>query len=224
MLTSFFCTVVLLRFARMAGMTFQERASGWMHSCLQQASFAWLAEEHQNGKEKTEAASMPGMDSRAVKAKCPVDPLPGSVLSRNTLGAYGIDKLQDHALPTADRTHAAFNLRCLIDVSGQHRQNKHLKSQSMNNVFKQLLSSQALALTSATVQTAQHLADTDLAGITGGLEHGEIQFDFGLHFGAADKALPFSAELQQLPVGAVDPHTVPWAELKPAVKKLASAD
>lgn len=94
----------------------------------------------------------------------------------------------------------------------------------MNNVFKQLLSSQALSLSSATMRTAQHLADADLAGITGGLEHGEIQFEFGLHFGAEHEALPFSAELQQLPVGAVDPHTVPWAELKPAVKKLASAD
>jgi hypothetical protein len=73
------------------------------------------------------------------------------------------------------------------------------------------------------MQTARYLADTDLASITGGLEDSEIQFRFGLHFGAADKALPFSAELQQLPVGAVDPHTVPWAELKPAVKKLASA-
>lgn len=94
----------------------------------------------------------------------------------------------------------------------------------MNNVFKQLLSSQALSLSSATMRTAQHLADADLAGITGGLEHSDIQFEFGLHFGAEHEALPFSAELQQLPVGAVDPHTVPWAELKPAVKKLASAD
>ena len=93
----------------------------------------------------------------------------------------------------------------------------------MNNVFKQTLSSQAPSHTSAPMQTAERLADTDLAGITGGMEHGEIQFEFGLHFGAADKALPFSAGLQQLPVGAADPHTVLWAELKQAVKKLASA-
>ncbi len=118
MLTSFFCTVVLLRFARMAGMTFQERASGWMHSCLQQASFAWLAEEHQNGKEKTEAASTPGIDSRVGKAKCPVDPFLESDRDRNALGACGNDKLQGHALPTAHRTHAAFNLRCLIASRG----------------------------------------------------------------------------------------------------------
>ena len=93
----------------------------------------------------------------------------------------------------------------------------------MDDVFKQLLSSQALSLPSPTMQMAQHLADTDLAGITGGLEHGEIRFEFGLHFGAAHTALPFPAGLQHLPAGAVDPHTVPWAELKPAVKKLASA-
>nr|WP_217344979.1 hypothetical protein [Noviherbaspirillum sp. L7-7A]MBV0879187.1 hypothetical protein [Noviherbaspirillum sp. L7-7A] len=167
---------------------------------------------------------MPGIDSPAGKTTCPVAPFLRHDRSRNASGDYGNDKLQGHALPTAHRTHAVFNLRCLIDVSGQHRQNKHLKSQPMNNVFKQLLSSQALSLPSATMQTAQYIADTDLAGITGGQEHGEIQFRFGLHFGAEHKALPFSAELQQLPVGAVDPNTVPWAELKPAVKKLASAD
>ncbi|HEX8887080.1 MAG TPA: hypothetical protein VF797_21545, partial [Noviherbaspirillum sp.] len=155
MLTSFFCTVVLLPVGRMAGMTFQGRpgvgtmrnymtatqgdngrASGWMHSCLQQASPAWIAQEHRNAKGKTETAFMPGTDSQAGKAKCPVDPFPESGRGRNALRAYGNDKRQGHALPTAHRTHAAFNLRGLIDVLGPHCQNKHLESQSMNNVFK----------------------------------------------------------------------------------------
>jgi hypothetical protein len=82
----------------------------------------------------------------------------------------------------------------------------------MNEIFYQSLSSHT-----------QHLTDTDLAGLIGGMEHGEIQCRFGLHFGSANKALPFSDDLQQLPVGAVDPHTVPWAELTPPVKKLTTA-
>jgi hypothetical protein len=93
----------------------------------------------------------------------------------------------------------------------------------MNKIFKRMLSSQAPSHASSTAQAAQCLADIDLAGIAGGIEHGEIQYRFGLHFGSADKALPFSDELQQLPVGALDPKSVPWAELTPPVKKLASA-
>jgi hypothetical protein len=94
----------------------------------------------------------------------------------------------------------------------------------MTKIFQQMPSSQPTSNASGIMQAAQCLADADLAGIAGGMAHGEIQFEYGLHFGSADKALPFSAELQQLPVGAIDPNTVPWAELTPPVKKLAGAD
>jgi hypothetical protein len=93
----------------------------------------------------------------------------------------------------------------------------------MNKIFKQMLSSQTPSHAAGATQAAQCLADIDLAGIAGGIEHGEIQCRFGLHFGSANKALPFSDELQQLPVGALDPKSVPWAELTPPAKKLASA-
>lgn len=94
----------------------------------------------------------------------------------------------------------------------------------MNNVFEQTLSSQTPSHAFATALAAQSLSDTALAAIAGGMEHGEVQFGFGLRFCAAGNALPFQAALQPLPLpaGAADPHTVPWAELKPSVKELAS--
>lgn len=96
----------------------------------------------------------------------------------------------------------------------------------MTKSFQQKPSSRAASLASpasCSAQAAQCLSDTDLAGINGGAEHGEIQFRLGSFSNAEEATLPFSSGLQQLPVGALDPDSVPWAELKPAVKKLASA-
>lgn len=92
----------------------------------------------------------------------------------------------------------------------------------MISVFKPIPSLQKPSHACGATRAAQCLADADLATIAGGIEPGTIRLEFGLRFGAADKALPFSAGLQQLPVGAVDAPAVPWAELKPAVKKLQS--
>jgi hypothetical protein len=93
----------------------------------------------------------------------------------------------------------------------------------MTTTFQQPLSSQAPSHATGITHAPQSLAETDLLGIVGGAEHGEISFTFGLSFGTSPATLPFSADLQQLPVGATDPATVPWTELTPPVKKLASA-
>ena len=85
----------------------------------------------------------------------------------------------------------------------------------MTTIFQQAASRIAHA--------AQGITDTDLAGIVGGVEPGELQLSGSVLPGVAI-TLPFSPCLQQLPVGAVEPHGVPWAELKPAVKKLAADD
>lgn len=90
----------------------------------------------------------------------------------------------------------------------------------MTKIFQQTPSSQAPSHASGITQAAQSLADTDLMGIVGG---GEISFTFGLSFGTSQVSPLFSADLQQLPAGAVEPNAVPWAELTPPVKKLASA-
>lgn len=90
----------------------------------------------------------------------------------------------------------------------------------MTKNFQRMSLSQAA---SSIAHTARTVADIDLAGIVGGAEQGELQLDFGMPLGVA-ATLPFSSGLQQLPVGALDPNSVPWAELKPAVKKLDSAD
>lgn len=82
---------------------------------------------------------------------------------------------------------------------------------------------QAASQASRVAHVAQGLADIDLAAIVGGAEQGELQFNSSVQLRMA-VALPFSSRLQQLPVGALDPNSVPWAELEPAVKKLANAD
>jgi hypothetical protein len=155
------------------------------------------------------------------KVKCPVDATcqrPGPEPFRRIRYSRTARSCLAYGAQTASR----FSLRCPIRVTEQDLRNKH-RDQPMNKIFKQMLSSQTPSHAAGTTQAAQYLADTDLAGIAGGIEHGEIQFEFGLHYGSADKALPFSDELQQLPIGALDPHTVPWVELTPPVKKLASA-
>ena len=90
----------------------------------------------------------------------------------------------------------------------------------MTKIFQRMSSSQA---SSSVAYTARTVADIDLAGIVGGAEQGELRIDFGISFGISAR-VPFSSGLQQLPVGATDADSVPWAELKPAVKKLAAAD
>lgn len=92
----------------------------------------------------------------------------------------------------------------------------------MTKIFRRKPSSQAASQASRIAHAAQGLADIDLADIVGGAEQGELQINFDRSLGIA-ATLPFSSGLQQLPVGALDPNSVPWAELKPAVKKLASA-
>jgi hypothetical protein len=89
----------------------------------------------------------------------------------------------------------------------------------MTKVFQQAPS---LQVASRFAHAAQCLADTDLAGIVGGMEPGELQLT-GTVLPGVTITLPFSSGLQQLPVGARDANSVPWAELKPAVKKLDSA-
>lgn len=69
---------------------------------------------------------------------------------------------------------------------------------------------------------AQPLADTDLAGIVGGVEACERRFAGSTPPGVA-MALPFSSDLQQLPVGASEADAVPWSIPEPAVKKIDSA-
>lgn len=92
----------------------------------------------------------------------------------------------------------------------------------MTKIFQQKPSSQAASGTSRIAHASQGLADIDLAGIVGGAEQGELQLGSGIPAGVAN-TLPFSSGLQQLPVGALDSNSVPWAELTPAVKKLAGA-
>lgn len=93
----------------------------------------------------------------------------------------------------------------------------------MNKIFQPTLSSLAPSQASG-IPHAQGLAETDLMGIVGGAEHGEISFTFGLSFDTSPVTLPFSSGLQQLPVGALDPATVPWAELRPPVKGVVIAE
>lgn len=90
----------------------------------------------------------------------------------------------------------------------------------MTTIFQQAPTLQA---PSRIARAAQGLSDTDLAGIVGGGELGERQRNVGILPGVA-ATLPFSSGLQQLPVGATGEDSVPWVELKPAVKQLDSTE
>lgn len=94
----------------------------------------------------------------------------------------------------------------------------------MTKTFQQTLSSQAPFNASGITHAPQSLADTELTSLAGGAEHGEISFTFGLSLGTSHVALPFSSDLQQMPAGALDPNTVPWAELTPPIKGLVIVD